>query len=135
MAGGIAHDFNNLLTVIAGNLALIKMMHESDEEMIALLGEAEKASFQAKGLTQQLLTFARGGAPVKVPVDIDQLLTGVVNFALSGSSVRSEVYKPDRLWPVMADLGQLNQVANNLLINAVQAMPKGGRSESPEKTW
>lgn len=126
LAGGIAHDFNNLLTVIAGNLALIKMMHESDEEMIALLGEAEKASFQAKGLTQQLLTFARGGAPVKVPVDIDQLLTGVVNFALSGSSVRSEVYKPDRLWPVMADLGQLNQVANNLLINAVQAMPKGG---------
>lgn len=126
LAGGIAHDFNNLLTVIVGNIALLKMMREEDQEAISLLSEAEKASFQAKGLTQQLLTFARGGAPVKVPIDIDQVLAGTVNFALSGSNIRSEVYKPEQLWPVMADLGQLNQVANNLLINAVQAMPKGG---------
>lgn len=126
LAGGIAHDFNNLLTVIVGNLALIKMMHEDDVEMITLLSEAEKASFQAKGLTQQLLTFARGGAPIKVPVNIDLLITGSVKFALSGSNVRSEIDKPKQLWPVLADIGQLNQVANNLLINAIQAMPQGG---------
>lgn len=126
LAGGIAHDFNNLLTVIVGNIALIKMMREEDVELLELLGEAEKASFQAKGLTQQLLTFARGGAPIIVPVNIDQLIAGSVNFALSGSNVRSEINKPAQLWPVLADVGQLNQVANNLLINAIQAMPKGG---------
>jgi len=126
LAGGIAHDFNNLLTVIVGNIALLKMMREDDAEAISLLTEAEKASFQAKGLTQQLLTFARGGTPIKVPVDIDQLVAGSVNFALSGSNVRSKIHKPEKLWPVLADLGQLNQVANNLLINAIQAMPNGG---------
>ncbi|HWQ74084.1 MAG TPA: PAS domain S-box protein [Syntrophomonas sp.] len=126
LAGGIAHDFNNLLTIIVGNLALIKMMHAKDEEIISLLTEAEKASFQAKGLTQQLLTFARGGAPIKVPVDIDQMVTESLNLALSGSNVRGEIYKLERLWPVLADAGQLNQVANNLLINAIQAMPHGG---------
>jgi PAS domain S-box-containing protein len=126
LAGGIAHDFNNLLTVIVGNLALVKMLREDDTELISLLTEAEKASFQAKGLTQQLLTFARGGAPIKVPVDIDQLVVGSVKFALSGSNVRSEINKPEQLWPVLADIGQLNQVANNLLINAIQAMPNGG---------
>ncbi|MBP1761991.1 MAG: hypothetical protein H6Q64_1533 [Firmicutes bacterium] len=126
LAGGIAHDFNNLLTVIVGNIALLKMMREDDAEAILLLTEAEKASFQAKGLTQQLLTFARGGTPIKVPVDIDQMVVGSVNFALSGSNVRSKIYKPEKLWPVLADLGQLNQVGNNLLINAIQAMPNGG---------
>jgi CheY-like chemotaxis protein len=126
LAGGIAHDFNNLLTVIVGNIALLKMMREDDAEAILLLTEAEKASFQAKGLTQQLLTFARGGTPIKVPVDIDQLVAGSVNFALSGSNVRSKICKPEKLWPVLADIGQLNQVANNLLINAIQAMPNGG---------
>jgi two-component system cell cycle sensor histidine kinase/response regulator CckA len=126
LAGGIAHDFNNLLTVIVGNLALLKMTIEKNSELITWLTEAEKASFQAKGLTQQLLTFARGGTPIKEDTDIKQLLLDSASFALSGSNVRSEIHMDEQLWPVFADSGQISQVANNLLINAVQAMPNGG---------
>lgn len=126
LAGGIAHDFNNLLTVIVGNLALGKMNLNQGDELFDLLGEAEKASFQAKGLTQQLLTFARGGAPIRKTTVIDELLRDSVRISLSGSNVISEISIADDLWPVNIDSAQISQVCNNLIINAMQAMPRGG---------
>jgi PAS domain S-box-containing protein len=127
LAGGIAHDFNNLLTVVVGNLALSKMVLEENDEVIEYLTEAEKASFQAKGLTQQLLTFARGGAPIKKTRQLHSLIHDSVNLALSGSNVLGEFIIQDDLWPVDIDEGQMHQVINNLVINAVQAMPGGGK--------
>ena len=126
LAGGIAHDFNNLLTVIVGNLALGKMILEPDNELIELLTEAEKASFQAKGLTQQLLTFARGGAPIRKTTVIVDLLHDSARISLSGSNIISEFDIAEDLWPVYVDSAQISQVSNNLIINAMQAMPGGG---------
>jgi len=126
LAGGIAHDFNNLLTVILGNVTLARMWMSEGCEAGHLLAEAEKAVKQARTLTQQLLTFARGGQPVKKTLSLQQLLKDSVGFALSGSNVRADMFVPDELWTVEADAGQLSQVFNNLIINAVQAMPRGG---------
>lgn len=127
LAGGIAHDFNNLLTVIVGNLALGKMSLQPDDELHELLSEAEKASFQAKGLTQQLLTFARGGAPIRKTAVISDLLHDSARISLSGSNVIGNLQFGDDLWPVYIDAAQISQVFNNLIINAMQAMPEGGR--------
>jgi CheY-like chemotaxis protein len=90
------------------------------------LGEAEKASVRAKDLTQQLLTFSKGGAPVKRTASIPDLLRDSVWFALSGSNVRCDLSIPGDLWPVEVDQGQISQVIHNLIINADQAMPAGG---------
>jgi nitrogen-specific signal transduction histidine kinase/CheY-like chemotaxis protein len=127
LAGGIAHDFNNILTSILGNISLARMqLHESDK-VEQRLAEAEKASIRAKDLTQQLLTFAKGGEPVKKIVKIDGLLKEAAAFAIHGSSVTCEFVLPENIWPVEADEGQLSQVVHNLVLNAVQAMPQGGR--------
>ncbi|MEA1961665.1 MAG: ATP-binding protein [Bacillota bacterium] len=131
LAGGIAHDFNNLLTVIVGNLALAQMnlkeRCEGQDEISELLVEAEKASFQARGLTQQLLTFAKGGAPVRETYFIKELIRDSAGFALCGSNVICEFRFDPNLMPVDMDGGQMSQVINNLIINAIQAMPNGGR--------
>lgn len=127
LAGGIAHDFNNILTAIIGNIFLTKMSLEDDkEEAINLLHDVEKASMEAKKLTQQLLTFSRGGAPIKKTSSINDLIKDSINFTLRGSNVRPDFFISDDLWPVIADTGQINQVLNNLVINADQAMPAGG---------
>lgn len=126
LAGGIAHDFNNLLTVIVGNLALGKMALQPENEVYDLLVEAEKASFQAKGLTQQLLTFARGGAPLRKHTIIRDLLRDSASITLSGSNVSGEIDIDEDLWLLHVDPAQISQVFNNLIINAVQAMPEGG---------
>lgn len=126
LAGGIAHDFNNLLTVILGNLSLAKMMPDNRAKTLDILAESEKASLQAKKLTQQLLTFSKGGAPVKTPVPIKKIISDSADFAMRGSNVRSEISIPDDLWHVEADEGQINQVISNMVINATQAMPDGG---------
>jgi len=125
-AGGIAHDFNNLLAAIIGNISLAKLSVEPGNELHKSLAEAEKASLKAKGLTQQLLTFAKGGAPVKRPTSIGDLLRESAGFALRGSNVRPEFSLPDNLWPVEVDEGQMSQVIHNLVLNAQQAMPDGG---------
>lgn len=131
LAGGIAHDFNNLLTIIIGNLALAQMnLGEQScrhEDITELLLEAEKASFQARGLTNQLLTFAKGGAPIKEPSAIKDLITDSAGFSLCGSNVICEFQFSQELLPVNIDAGQMGQVINNLIINAVQAMPQGGK--------
>ena len=131
LAGGIAHDFNNILTAISGNVSLARMRlskaaGERDNTVINLLGEAEKASLQAKDLTQQLLTFAKGGAPVVKTTSIGDLLKQTAIFALRGSNVQCRYLVPDDLWPVEIDKGQINQVIHNLIINADHAMPDGG---------
>lgn len=126
LAGGIAHDFNNVLTAILGNITLAKMYAKPGDRVYERLTEAEKASLQAKDLTQQLLTFSRGGAPIKKIIPVSELLKDAALFALSGSNVRCEFTIPDDLWPVEIDEGQISQVINNLIINASQAMPEGG---------
>lgn len=129
LAGGIAHDFNNVLTGILGNISLAKVYLESEsatDKAIGRLIEAEEASIQAKSLTQRILTFARGGAPIKKAIHIGGLIRNSASLALSGSNVKCEFLIPDDLWQVEADEGQINQVISNIIINAVQAMPEGG---------
>jgi PAS domain S-box-containing protein len=126
LAGGIAHDFNNLLTAIVGYLSLAKMTVNPTDELYQRLTDAEKASLRAKGLTQQLLTFAKGGAPVKKSTSIGEFLKEAAGFVLRGSNIRCEFALSDDLQPVDIDEGQISQVIHNLVINAQQAMPGGG---------
>ena len=125
LAGGIAHDFNNLLTGILGNLSLARFQAGPSSPVDPLLAESEKAARRAQGLTQQLLTFSTGGAPVKRVVTLGPLLREAADFALSGSAVRC-TYDLEENTAVEADPGQIGQVIQNLVINAKQAMPKGG---------
>ena len=127
LAGGIAHDFNNMLAAIVGNLSLARLPGISHEEQVSLMGEAEKAAVRARDLTQQLLTFARGGAPIKKVARLDVLVREACEFAVRGSNVQCEFFQPDGTWPVEIDEGQFRQVLNNLVINARQAMPDGGK--------
>jgi PAS domain S-box-containing protein len=127
LAGGIAHDFNNLLTGIIGNLSLVENMVEKGGGVYEKLQDVEKAALKASSLTQQLLTFSKGGQPIKSIVSIGELLRNTARFALRGSNVKCICCPtPDDLWNVDADEGQLSQVINNLTINADQAMPDGG---------
>ncbi len=126
LAGGIAHDFNNILTAVMGNLSLAKMDAGAQSRIFERLSEAERASMRARDLTQQLLTFSKGGAPVKKIAPISVLLQEWVDFALRGSNVKSEFRIQNDLWDVEIDEGQVSQVVHNLIINADQAMPKGG---------
>jgi PAS domain S-box-containing protein len=126
LAGGIAHDFNNILTGIIGNLSLARVMIDGEHRAAGRLDECEKAARRAGELTQQLLTFARGGEPVKKVMDATRLIDEALSFTLSGSKVKGELDIAPDLWAVEVDGGQINQVLNNLLINAVQAMPVGG---------
>jgi PAS domain S-box-containing protein len=126
LAGGIAHDFNNLLTSVLGNVSLAKMYSAQNPQAAGRLEEAEKASLRARDLTQQLLTFSRGGQPVKKTISLAQIVRDATGFALRGSRAKPELRIPDDLCPVEADEGQINQVINNLVINADQAMPDGG---------
>ncbi|MDD2540808.1 MAG: PAS domain S-box protein [Desulfuromonadaceae bacterium] len=126
LAGGIAHDFNNMLTGIIGNIS-IAAMHANPGDLIhKRLEEAEKAAFRARDLTQQLLTFAKGGAPVKKTASIVEILTDSAGFALRGANVRCCFNIASSLWPVEMDAGQISQVIHNLVLNADQAMPDGG---------
>ncbi|MFC1943434.1 PAS domain S-box protein [Chloroflexota bacterium] len=126
LAGGIAHDFNNLLTGILGNISLAERHIEPKGKAAERLLEAKKASLRARDLTQQMLTFARGGAPIKKTVSMAELFEGLVAFVLGGSNVKCEFSLPDDLWPVDVDEGQMNQAITNLVINADEAMPQGG---------
>ena len=126
LAGGIAHDFNNILTALLGNIALAKMYAEEDQRVVEVLGEAEKAFWRARDLTQQLLTFAKGGAPIKKEASLTDVVADTVSFALRGSNVSYELAIADDLWAANFDPGQISQVVNNIVINAKQAMADGG---------
>ncbi|MFA4916925.1 MAG: MEDS domain-containing protein [Syntrophales bacterium] len=127
LAGGIAHDFNNYLTGIMGNIGLARKYVEPEGQAFERLKEAEKALVRARDLTQQLLTFSRGGAPIKTVVSIGKLIRESASFALRGSNVKPNFFLPDNLWAVKADEGQINQVISNIVINADHATPKGGQ--------
>jgi PAS domain S-box-containing protein len=126
LAGGIAHDFNNLLTAILGNISLAKMYANPQDIIFDYLHKTEKASIRAQGLTKQLLTFAKGGAPIKKVTPLTELIKDSTSFVLRGSKVKCDYHFDQDLWGVEADEGQLSQVAQNLVINASQAMPNGG---------
>jgi PAS domain S-box-containing protein len=126
LAGGIAHDFNNLLTGILGNLSLCLMDPGIERDFQERLLEAEKACDQARVLARQLLTFAKGGSPIKKITKLDQILEESGSLGCRGSQVRYEFHLPPDLWAVEVDVGQINQVFQNIIINAVQAMPLGG---------
>ena len=126
LAGGIAHDFNNLLTAILGNISLSRLDARDDSAIADMLAKAEKATLRARDLTNQLLAFTRGGALQKKTIALDELIVETARFVLSGSHVVCTFELPADLWPVEIDEGQFSQVINNLILNAVQAMPEGG---------
>ena len=126
LAGGIAHDFNNLLTVMLGNLSLAGTYARNAPDLQEILNEAVEASRRAKELTNQLLTFARGGAPIRETASIADAVKGSASFALRGSHVRHELAVAHDLLDAEIDVGQINQVLHNLVVNAEQAMPAGG---------
>jgi PAS domain S-box-containing protein len=126
LAGGIAHDFNNLLSALRNNVYLSKM--NTDEEHISYknLESSEKIIDRATNLTQQLLTFSKGGSPVKKTASIIEIINESAEFALKGSNIKCECSMSENTSPVEVDPGQMNQVLHNLVLNAVQAMPEGG---------
>ena len=126
LAGGIAHDFNNFLAAVMGNIALAKMHTKPSEEIYSRLEQMEKATMRARDLTQQLITFAQGGLPMKRAGRLAELIQEASTFVLRGSGARCRCSFPEDLWPGEFDSGQITQVVQNLIINADQAMPEGG---------
>ncbi len=126
LAGGIAHDFNNILTAIMGNISIAKICLNRESKAFDRLVEADKAAQRAKLLTQELLAFSKGGAPVRKNVAINGFLMDWCRFALRGSDVQCDFHISEE--PLYADIDkeQICQVINNLVINARQAMRKGG---------
>ena len=128
LAGGIAHDFNNLLQGVFGYLSIAKLLTDR-EKSIAALEEAERALQLSIKLTNQLLTFSKGGSPVKKPMDLQVVIDNAVRFSLSGSSATCQITSLEDINMVEADEGQITQVIQNIILNAIQAMPEGGRIE------
>jgi PAS domain S-box-containing protein len=127
LAGGLAHDFNNILVSIMGNINLIQMEEETlSEDQKEMLTDLENAAIRARDLTKQLLTFSKGGTPIKKPESIEEVIRDSANFILRGSKSKCTFNFESNLPSVEIDVGQINQVLNNLLINASQAMPDGG---------
>ncbi len=126
LSGGIAHDYNNLLTSIMGNISLAQTYLEHDDKIYGLLSEAQHASILAKDLTRKLITFSKGGAPIKKTIDISPLVKRATEFSLSGSNIKCGFYIPDELWHVEIDETQIGQAIYNLVMNAREAMSDGG---------
>ena len=126
LAGGIAHDFNNILTGVMGNISFAQMFLDSSHKSYKPLVEAEKASKRATELAQQLLTFARGGEPIRKVISLQHIVNETVELVLRGSNVKGIVRIPDSIHSIDADEGQMSQVLHNIIINATQAMPGGG---------
>lgn len=126
LAGGIAHDFNNILTAILGNLNLSLQDEDLGKDSRRLLVAAEKASLRAKDLTQQLLTFAKGGEPIRESTSLREIIEDSAGFVLHGGTVSCHSHIPGDLWPALIDRGQISQVIQNIVLNARQAMPSGG---------
>lgn len=126
LAGGIAHDFNNILTGLFGNISIAKMKLPRNHPGFRSLEEAENSMNRAIHLTRQLLTFAKGGEPVREDISLCELIREVSKFDLSGSNLKPVFNQAEDLWITKADKGQMQQVFSNLIINADQATPDGG---------
>src|ERR1035437_159636 len=126
LVGGIAHDFNNLLTMILLNLELAETLIPPGEELANVLEQAKQAARTSGGLIQQLLIFASGGAPIRKPTRLAELIEASVRLAVGGSRLRCEFSLAEDLWPTEVDPGQTGQVFRNLALNAREAMPEGG---------
>src|SRR6266705_5975041 len=127
LAGGIAHDLNNLLTVISGNIGLAQIeAPESPANLLSFLSRAGEAAQHAAQLSNQLLTFSKGGTPLKRVASISDLVTQAAEFSLHGSNLRADLDVPSDLWRSAVDPAQIEQVINALIINAREAMPDGG---------
>jgi PAS domain S-box-containing protein len=126
VAGGIAHDFNTLLASIMDNIAFAMRDLNPDDKAYRQLAGAEKASLRAQDLTRQLLTFAKGGVPVKRATAISDLIREATVITLHNTRVKFFYSLPENLWPADVDKGQISQVLKNLIVNAEHAMPKGG---------
>ena len=129
LAGGIAHDFNNIMATVLGNISLAKLYASGSDRVIEKLDSAEKASLRASKLTRQLLTFSKGGQPVRKLSKINEIVTEAASFSATGSEVKISFHLSDDLWAVEIDKSQIAQVVNNIVINAIQAMPGGGKIE------
>ena len=124
-AGGIAHDLNNFLTSIVSSIGLA-IMSDDLAEKNEVLATAERETLKVNGLTQQLITFSKGGSPVREVSALQDLIRDSVNFALTGSNISCDYAISDDLDQANVDEGQIGQVLSNIIINARQAMPKGG---------
>ncbi|HEX2911355.1 MAG TPA: PAS domain S-box protein [Chloroflexia bacterium] len=142
LAGGLAHDFNNILTGIQGNLSMVKLSlqqlelekspvlapkPEESKDLISWLEESERACQRAKELTNQLLTFARGGTPIRRRANLADIVVESAQFVVSGSNVQNVFLLPDNLWPVEIDVSQFSQVVQNIVLNAIQATSGAGK--------
>ena len=126
LAGGIAHDFNNILMHLIGHINLLQISEGMAEEQMESLSSMERSIQRARGITGQLLTFSRGGAPVKKLQSLAPIIRESIDFVFHGSNCTAEVAVPDNLPALDIDSGQISQTLNNILINAIQAMPDGG---------
>jgi signal transduction histidine kinase/ActR/RegA family two-component response regulator len=126
LAGGVAHDFNNLLTALFGFLDLARAGTQPGSSVHDYLDDALAVLERSRALTHQLLTFAKGGKPIKLVVDLKPIVRDAVSFALSGSNVRPRFDLDERLWPCAVDRYQLVQALDNIVLNARQAMSQGG---------
>jgi PAS domain S-box-containing protein len=129
LAGGIAHDFNNILTAILGSLSLAKMETTPSCKLYERLALAEEHCLKAKALTRRLLTYSRGGSPLRKTASLAEVIREAANFALSGKNVKSKFVLDEGLWPAQIDEGQMHQVVHYLVTNAAEAMPDGGTIE------
>jgi PAS domain S-box-containing protein len=127
LAGGIAHDFNNILSAILGNIELASSRVDQDGKTFSLLADAQKATRRATGLTHQLLAFSKGGEPIKEETSLAELIRESASFVLHGSLVSCDYIFADNLWMIHADSGQISQVIQNIILNAKDSMPDGGK--------
>ncbi len=127
LAGGIAHDFNNILSGILGNLELAGLCITENSRAASLLANARKATLRAAKLTDQLLTFSKGGDPVKETTSLAEIIRDSAEFVLHGSNISCDYSISEELWLVNVDSGQISQVIQNIIINAIHAMPEGGK--------
>lgn len=126
LAGGIAHDLNNFLTCLCLNVHFALQVGGDNPRLHEILVDMQKALPRASELIQQLLTFAKGGSPVRGDAPLADIIRDTTRFALRGSKVCCELAIPESLWTARIDTGPLSQILNNLVANAKQAMPKGG---------
>ncbi len=126
LAGGIAHDFNNLLQGVFGYISMAKMTLDQKDKSLYLLDQAEKALHMSVSLTTQLLTFSKGGKPVKKRIELRPIIDNAARFALSGSRVDCRIEVDEKLCMIEGDEGQIGQVIQNIVLNSDQAMPVGG---------